>query len=79
MMRVRHLNPSWFIDIDGMVQKPEDLKEKYGWAFVGERAVKMQIVIGTVSYAVMAAYTMRGKELLHPRIDVDFQYIHSND
>mmetsp|Transcript_34895 Transcript_34895/g.76949 ORF Transcript_34895/g.76949 Transcript_34895/m.76949 type:complete len:257 (-) Transcript_34895:32-802(-) len=57
---VAFVHPSKIIDIDGMVQCPKDFLARYGWAPVGEDAVKIQLTIGTRRFAVMAAYSELG-------------------
>jgi ribosomal protein L30/L7E len=35
LLRIRHINPCLFVNIDGMVQKAEDFLAKYGWSPTG--------------------------------------------
>lgn len=60
MESIAHVNPSRLVDMDGMIQTPKDFEEDYGYAPRNEECYKTQILIGTKSYAVMAAYTERG-------------------
>jgi hypothetical protein len=48
------------VDLDGMVQTPEDFLQRYGYSPSGEECREKQIVIGGVTYAVHAAYTENG-------------------
>ena len=58
--RIAHVAASRLVDIDGMVQTPEDFYKKFGWAPRGEECRQQQIFIGGQSYAVHAAYTELG-------------------
>jgi hypothetical protein len=54
LQSIRHLSPVDIVDIDGMCQKPRDLK---GYSTFGTPAKYEQFVIGTTTVAVVAAYT----------------------
>jgi hypothetical protein len=53
--RIAHIGPFDLVDIDGMAQSPDDFHDKYGWAPVGEDAIRMEIEIGNRIFAVHAA------------------------
>jgi transposase len=57
---IAHVPASCIIDIDGMVQTPDDFYERYGWSPPGEECKRMQIHIGSRTFAVHAAYTELG-------------------
>ena len=52
--------PDNFVDIDEMASSPESFLERYGWAPIGDDAIRVQIVIGSHRYCVIAAYTPFG-------------------
>jgi hypothetical protein len=60
LLRIRHINPCLFVNIDGMIQKPGDYLAQFGWSPTGKAAILMQIVIGKISLPVYGAYTTRG-------------------
>ena len=60
LQRMMPINWRDIVDVDGMVQTTEDFRKKYGWSHVGEECVRMQITIGTKTYAAHAAYSYLG-------------------
>ena len=48
------------VDVDSMVQTTDDFRKKYGRSQVGDECVRMQITIGTKTFAVHAAYSYLG-------------------
>jgi hypothetical protein len=58
--RIAHVAACRLVDIDGMVQTPEDFYKKFGWSPKGEECRQQQIFIGGRSYAVHAAFTELG-------------------
>jgi hypothetical protein len=54
--RVAHNDPYNLINIDGMAQSPDDFHDKYGWSPVGEDAIRMEIEIGNLFFAVHVMY-----------------------
>ena len=58
--RIAHVAARRLVDIDGMVQTPQDFYKKFGWAPRVEECRQQQIFIGGQSYAVHAAFTELG-------------------
>jgi len=54
------MNPSYLIDIDGMVETEDDFLRKYGWSLEGEPAEAPQISLGGKTFAIHAAYSENG-------------------
>ena len=53
-------NSSRIVAIDGMVQSPDDLHRRYGWAPIGEELRARQLFLGGSKHAVHAAMTEQG-------------------
>ena len=60
MERIAHVDPFDSINLDESASSPDQFLQKYGWAPKGEDCIRMQIVIGTRHFSVIAAYTVIG-------------------
>ena len=54
------VDPFKFVDIDEMSSSPKEFFQKYGYAPIGEPAIKYQIVLNGKTYCVICAYTPLG-------------------
>lgn len=60
LLRVAHVPPNLWIDIDEMSVNPKDMLEHFGYSKVGEECYKTQIIIGTRSFSIIAAIMQAG-------------------
>jgi hypothetical protein len=60
LRRFDHVKAHQVVDIDGMSQNPHDFEQKFGWAPIGERAVRTQLFIRDRTFAVHAACCEKG-------------------
>ena len=60
LQKMAPIDSEFIVDIDGMVQTPEDFLSRYGWSPSNETCKRAQIELGGVTYAVHAAFTELG-------------------
>jgi len=58
--KIKYIHPLNLIDVDETACSPDHFKEKYGWAPIGDKCMKMQIQIGNRHFTTVAAYSCSG-------------------